>query len=335
MHKLLRAIAICLFLALSNAAPLHAQTIPGYDGLMQPCQKCCGYDCADSCSNKPFQESSCKTSPCGPARANIVFGASALQSTNMLFCPGGTKEAPQPYALCFFSGPTVPTGNPTPGNQNNTLTCTTDMETGIATCQCQLYNQGAFYVDINSILNLGAFFETHSVCGADGSKCKNIAACDTDGNQKTSCGKDNPCPTCPDTIAPVCEYVAAQPYDKDKALYPKSAHADKSKVDLVSTFSYAMGTTEPGSKSGLPYQLGSVSCSGLYAGCMTAPCEYVEGNTEEGSIVNCACPMWQGAYQIGQPANDLPDGAGCQTNQTNPTWVWSAANNVKKAESCL
>ncbi len=325
-------IAGLLLLVLMAGSQVCAQTIPNAEALNEPCKKYCGYDGADSCSNKPFEPTECKTTPCGPARANVVFGASALQSTNMLYCPGGTADKPQPYALCFFSGPTTPTGNPPPnGPPNNTLTCTPDYELGVANCQCQVYNQGAYYVDINSILNQGAFWETHKACGKDGSLCKNLAACDANGHQKTDCGPGQTCPKCPVKIAPVCDYVAAQPFDKDKALYPKSPHAPESRVDLISTFSFAMGTTTPGAG---PYTLGSVSCDeGVYAGCMTAPCAYV-GDKSAGSIVNCACPMWKGKYQIGQPPGDvpmLPSGNKCPADAG---WVWSAANNVGSAADC-
>ena len=329
MFRHLCYLLIAVFFMLVKSSPAFSQDIPGIDALNTPCTKCCGYDCADSCSNKPFQPSSCKTSACGPARANIVFGSSALKSTNMLFCPGGTKDKPQPYALCFFSGPNVATGTPGSVDTNNTLVCTPNLEKGVANCQCQVYNQGAFYVDINSILNLGAFWQTHDICGRDGSKCKNIAACDANGNQKTNCGSD-PCPVCTDAIAPVCEYVAAQPFNNEDGLYPKSSHASASRVDLISTFSFAMGDTTQNN----PYQLGSQACKGLYAGCMTAACSYVDGKKGDGSIVNCACPLWRGDYQIGQPGSDLPASTNCPTELTNLTWVWSAANNVHNQASC-
>ena len=240
-------------------------------------------------------------------------------------------EKPKPYALCFFSGPPSATG--TVATKNNTLSCLPDFSTGIAKCQCQVYNTGSYYVDINSILNLGAFWQTHKICGADGSKCKNIAACDDNGNQKTNCGA-SPCPTCTATVAPVCDYVAAQPFDKDAALYPKSPHASVSRVDLVSTFSYAMsGPASAQPNAGYGYQLGSYPCTnnGIYAGCMTAPCAYPEGSTKkDGSIVNCACPMWQGDYQVGQPQPvlqaDLPPPA--MICPVDAGWVWSAANAV-------
>lgn len=328
----LAVVSLALFVAVAKLC--GAQSIPNSGTLTQPCKRCCGYDCADTCSNKPFEPTDCATTPQGPARANIVIGSSALSSPNMLWCPGGTTDKPKPYALCFFSGPTVPTGTPPPPgkpNTNNTLTCKPDFSTGIAGCQCQVYNTGSYYVDINSILNLGAFWQTHGTCGADGSKCKNIAACDDNGNQKTGCG-GSPCPTCPATVAPVCDYVAAQPFDKNAALYPKSPHASVSRVDLVSTFSYAMsGPASATPNSGYGYQLGSTPCTNaIYAGCMTAPCAYPEGSTKaDGTIVNCACPMWQGDYQIGQRSTDLQTDLGSSVVcPVGANWVWSAANAV-------
>ena len=312
-----------------SALPSGAQSIPNSAALKQPCPPpCCGYDCAGTCSNKPFEPTDCSTTPHGPARANIVVGSNALTSTNMLYCPGGTKDKPKPYALCFFSGPPTPTGTKSSVATNNALTCVPDFTTGFANCQCQVYNTGSYYVDINSILNLGAFWQTQKACGHHGEKCKNIAACDANGNPKTNCGT-SPCPPCTDTVAPVCDYVAAQPFDKDAALYPKSPHASMSSVDLVSTFSYAMsGPASATPNAGYGYQLGSTACTnnGFYAGCMTAPCVYPAGSKKtDGSIVNCACPMWQGDYQIGQPSADLQQSMLCPVGQP---WVWSAANAV-------
>lgn len=311
-----RLLVAAALLFVSPSAAFAQSSIPGYDELNTPCPQTpyCGSDC----TNYPFRPTNCKTTSDGPARANIVVGF-ALSSTNMLYCPGGTKDAPKPYALCFFSGPTTATGTAGSVGTNQTLTCLPDAQSGIANCQCQVYNTGSYYVDINSILNLGVFYQTKQICGSDGSLCKNIAACDGFGNQKTDCGK-SPCPTCTATVAPVCTYVATQPTNPDGGLYP-TKYTAPSRVDLISTFSFAMGDT---SSTG-PYQLGSTPCTnGLYAGCMTAPCKYLEGGGKgDGAIVNCACPMWQGDYQIGQ--SGLPQSLVCPTNAG---WVWSAANAV-------
>jgi hypothetical protein len=246
----------------------------------------------------------------------------------MLYCPGGTTDRPRPYALCFFSGPPVTTGVPGwSGAPKNTLTCTPDYTTGFANCQCQVYNTGPYYVAMNGILNRGAFYQTQKECGHEGSGCKNIAACDENGKQKINCA-DGPCPTCPERIATVCEYIGAQGYDKEKAFYPQSHHSNMSRVDLISTFSFAMGGTD----STGPYQLGSTSCDeAFYAGCMTAACAFPDGSPKtDGSIVNCACPLWQGKYQMGQPEKNLPSSTLCPTNQS---WVWSAAYAVKPQKS--
>jgi hypothetical protein len=312
-----------------SSLPSSAQSIPNSAALKQPCPPpCCGYDCAGTCSNKPFEPTDCATTPYGPARANIVVGSNALASTNMLFCPGGTTDKPRPYALCFFSGPLSPTGTKTAAATNKTLSCLPDFNTGIANCQCQVYSTTSYYVDINSILNMGAFWQTVKACGPDGRGCKNIAGCDDSGNPKTSCG-GSPCPPCTDKVAPVCDYVAAQPFDTNAGLYPQSRHASMSRVDLVSTFSYAMsGPASATPNAGYGYQLGSTACTnnGVYAGCMTAPCAYPEGSTKaDGSIVNCACPMWQGDYQIGQAQADLQATMVCPVDAG---WVWSAANAV-------
>jgi hypothetical protein len=312
---MLRAMLMSLLLATG----VHAQSSGLHDAnLDQACgPPCCGHDCSDRCSNKPFRPTDCKTTRHGPARANIVIGE-ALNSTSMLYCPGGTKRRPRPYALCFFSGPPTATGV---AADNNVLTCTPDPDKGIADCACQVYNTGAFYVDINSILNRGAFYETRRACGHDGSRCKNIASCDRHGASK-ACSKP-PCTACPDRIAPVCAYVADQSRDPDGGLYPPSPHGAGAEAELVSAFSFAMG----GASGTGPYRLGSTPCSdGVYAGCMTAPCRFGDQGSADGSVVHCACPLWRGDYQIGQSglASDLqcPQDAG---------WVWSAANAIVPA----
>ena len=67
------------------------------------------------------------------------------------------------------------------------------------------------------------------------------------------------------------------------------------KADLVSTFSFAMDGN---------YKIGNTSCTaGLYAGCMTAPCFFKGGHKSpptDGEPVECHCPTYNGAYQIGQ-----------------------------------
>jgi hypothetical protein len=238
-----------------------------------------------TCSNYPFVPTDCWTTKHGPAKADVIIAPAlgAVRSTNMLYCEGNT------YALCFFSGP------PDKG-----LPCALKGDT--ANCTCQAYTSGPNFVDINGILNQGAYFETVDLCGQDGSRCRNIVNCGPGGNLKG-------CKKRPE--APVCKYVKNQnPKDPQASLMPKA--------DLISTFSFAMS-----GKNG-PYKLGSTPCSGLYAGCMTAPCTYGPDHkspTTDGEPVQCQCPTYNGKnYQIGQklPSCSIPSG-----------YTWSAANTVK------
>ncbi len=307
MHTRSRLIPVVLTLALG--VPLAADSGPS--SLNEPCP---ASTCGTRCTNTPFVPTDCKTTPCGPARANIIIGA-PLTSPNMLWCPGG-----RPYALCFFSGPPEATGKPNSGNK--TLSCTlTNPKSGIADCECQVYNQGYYYVDINSILNRNAHYEAVDECGPMGTSCKNMEACETDG-VTTKAGSPYPCPT---KTATVCGYINNQGAGSPSSwFYPKAGSAD-----LVSTFSFAMSPLN-GSGS---YVLGSTSCNGQYAGCMTAPCKYPNGATSgaNGSIVHCACPLWTGPYEVGQqmPTSDCQIPAG-------PTYLyaWSAAHSVTSTSAC-
>jgi len=232
------------------------------------------------------------TTPYGPAKADIIVGDNPLDSTNFLYCNGGS------YALCFFSGPPDATGNPNSGNRR--LPCILDGD--VAHCTCQVYTSGPYFVDINAILNLGAYYETVKRCGADGKRCANIHNCGQDGTQQG-------CDKWPQ--APVCQYVKDQnPNDPTVSLMPKA--------DLVSTFSFAMDDT---------YQIGSTSCNdGLYAGCMTAPCFFKTGANQppaDGDPIECECPTYTGDYQVGQFKQD------CTIQSADgKSFVWSAANTV-------
>jgi hypothetical protein len=263
-------------------------------------------------STSPLLATDCNTTPIGPPRANLVMiantpGASPLTSPNMLWCPGG-----KPYALCFFSGPPYKTGvNCQDQNcQNNVLPCALDKNSGVANCTCQVYSSSSYYVDVNSILNEAAMAETQRVCGTNGACCKNIRDCDQNGQGAN----------CPATVAPVCNLIANQGGTSGEKFYPDA--------ELVSTFSYAMGTATSGS-----YHLGSTPCSGLYAGCMTAPCKYQKGQPSsptppDGTMVQCACPTWNGAYEVGQNSQS------CELGSSNgEIYVWSAAHSIVTTES--
>jgi hypothetical protein len=242
------------------------------------------------CSNTPFVPTACWTTDYGPASADVF-----LATSNFLYCEEGT------YALCFFSGPPAPTGKPTHVDENNALPCQLAEGGGVADCTCQLYTSGGYFVDVNAILNLGAWYETVAACGPTGSGCKNMDACGRDPQPDS-------CPGLP--FAPVCRYVRDQnAQDPSKSLIPGA--------DLISAFSFAM---EDG------YLYGSSKCpSGRYAGCMTAPCRFAESNSTppaDGDLVQCACPTYSGDFQIGQfrERDDCTiDGA----------YVWSAANRIK------
>lgn len=242
--------------------------------------------CGDHCSNTPYQPTTCWTTKYGPAKADVVTG-NTVKSTNMLYCNGDT------YALCAFSGP------PTPVAGHQALPCT--LEGSVANCTCQVYTSGANFVDIHAILNLGAWYETVKTCGFDGSKCANIVNCGTDGSA-SSCAQQTP--------APVCGYIQHQnPTDPTTSLIPKA--------DVISTFSFAMDGE---------YKLGSTPCSGLYAGCMTAPCFFKKGAKmppSDGDPIQCECPVYNGTYQVGQ------NGQSCSiASPDTATYVWSGSNTV-------
>jgi len=95
------------------------------------------------------------------------------------------------------------------------------------------------------------------------------------------CGSDGSgcLPTSP-TPAPVCRSI------NENALIPRA--------DLISTFSLAL-TSE--------MHIRQTTCGASpYAGCMTAPCTET-GDTDPVTglaLVSCACPVYDGAFQVGQ-----------------------------------
>ncbi len=252
--------------------------------------------CTGDCSNYPYQPTDCWTTKHGPAKADVVEG-----TTNLLYC----KDTP--FALCFFSGPPTATGrNP----ENPALPCVlrTDGEVvrgRFASCTCQAYRQGSF-VDINGILNLGAWQETVQACGPDGSGCANFKACGKDGSG---------CPGMQE--APVCKYVRQQnPNDPTVSLMPKA--------DLISTFSTT--AMQPNYQVGVSPLPKDGNCRGRYAGCMTAPCFFKEGAPQpfhDGDPIQCECPVADGPYQVGQ----FKQQCDIQSNDTT-IYVWSAANHI-------
>lgn len=88
-----------------------------------------------------------------PAFADVL-----VEPTNFVWCKGG------PYALCYYSGPS--TGD---------LSCTLTPDGRYANCNCFEVPWGAYFVDMNAILNREVYQETVQTCGADGSACSGAA----------------------------------------------------------------------------------------------------------------------------------------------------------------
>jgi hypothetical protein len=301
-------IAAVFVLVLASALTAFGQTTPQQKPAKQkPAPSAAGHPCPNpppckaghDCSNYPYHPTDCWTTSYGPAPADVIIPKpdtkTAMTSPNMLYCEGNT------YALCFFSGPSAATGKP--GKSNAALPCVPGPDGTTANCTCQAYTSGPNFVDINGILNRGAYFETVNLCGQDGGRCKNIEHCWPKGDGK----KQAECQKYPDP--PVCKYLKTQsPTNPQGSLMPNA--------DLISTFSFAMSGKDGG------YQLGSTPCAaGLYAGCMTAACHYRPGHkspTTDGELVQCDCPTYNGVFQVGQAD---------QSCSISPN-VWSASNTV-------
>ena len=233
------------------------------------------------------------TTPFGPAAADIVIAPS-----NFLPCYGG------PIALCYYSGP-EPHGNSQPD-----LSCDMTSDGKFANCRCVEIPYGPYWVDIHGILDSAAYEETVRVCGAGGSGC-------TEPNSAPVCGKIN-----------------------SNQLFANAVPSPQT----ISTFSLALNPI-PG------FAIGQTNCeAGLYAGCMTAPCvatgEFIEmcdgsKQTDDGGshsnpnkecvlrpITKCACPTFDGPFQVGQ------DKAKCNIGKGQPPDnVWSAAYNPTAART--
>jgi hypothetical protein len=110
-----------------------------------------------------------------------------------------------------------------------------------------------------------------------------------------ACGRQGE--KCPDpNDAPVCDVI------NSRKLIPGA--------DVISVFSFNCVPEEG---------IAQIPCdTGIYAGCMTAPC-YRDEDDPKG-IVTCECPLYEGCYEVGTPAPigtcELPSGT-----------VWSSAHN--------
>lgn len=278
----LRPTILCLvLLALWNITVAYAGTSPAVDDTSAAGLAVIG--------DKDFHYNSRQTTPFGPASADIVTKAG-----NFLSCKPSSAEDFS-YALCYYSGPAVATGNP----GNPVLPCTLSSDGKSANCICYKmtvaqYPSASYLVDINAILNLDVYLDTVKTCGHDGKNC---------GRQSTA------------TI-PACTAV------NDGTMMPKGS--------LVSVFS-----TKKTANYSTPNSKSSTSCTaGKYAGCMTAPC-HDTGQTDGAgnALVSCQCPVYDGPFEIGQAgvpcnANALTPAWTAATGK-NETYVWSAGHNPK------
>lgn len=121
-----------------------------------------------------------------------------------------------------------------------------------------------------------------------------------------ACGPDGS--GCPDIgDAPVCD-VVNEKLREDEKMFPGA--------DMISVFSF----------NGAAGVIGSSSCEpGKYAGCMTAPCFYPDGDGSS-DTVQCLCPNYAGPFQIGQDDKEDMCSLGNQH-------VWSAAYTLPGGSS--
>lgn len=212
------------------------------------------------------------------------------QASNFLTCQPPAGR-PFSYALCYYSGPAQPTGtNP----DNPALPCTLSKDGLVANCTCYaISNQGTTKTPYLVDINAISNLDIYQ---------ETISACKKDGS------------SCPTTSpeAPACEAI------NTNLLVPGA--------ELVSVFStlYAGDYSSSSSSSDV------TEWSGVYAGCMTAPCKRTGQIDASGNeLVSCSCPIFNGPYQIGQgnqncDANVRKDGT---APKGGPKHVWSAAYN--------
>ncbi|GAB4530235.1 MAG: hypothetical protein Tsb0019_31970 [Roseibium sp.] len=228
--------------------------------------------------------------------------------SQFLACSGNS------YALCYYSGPEIPTPSRLPNANPPAMPCEMNPNSPAnAACTCYAvtgaeqsadnnplglvfqYN----YVLLTGILQSDTLKDTLAECGPLGSRCLNLAnlnACAASDFNDAGC-----------TQAKVCSMLGNVATGERQTLY-----SDKPEVDLVSTFSFDQISQ---------HSFGSTPCDGLYAGCMTAPC-----GPDANGLTTCQCPTYNGPYQVGQQKGRLDElGLGCDL-ETN---VWSAANRIK------
>jgi hypothetical protein len=198
------------------------------------------------------------------------------------------------YALCYYSGPPQPTGS---NPANPALPCTLSADGAVANCTCYAINSDGIGAKAPYLVDINAVSNLYVYE-------QTTASCGNDGSN------------CPDASsdAAVCDAI------NTNLLVPGA--------DLVSVFSPLFANNYASSSAPV------TSCTGLYAGCMTAPCQRTGQFDSQGNeLVNCSCPVYSGPYQIGQAnqncnANLLKGGA--TVSGTN-RYVWSAAYNPGNA----
>jgi hypothetical protein len=134
------------------------------------------------------------------------------------------------------------------------------------------------------------------------------------------CGKDGVDCRGQTNMAPVCKAI------NKKILFARNG------ADTISTFSFALNSSQG-------FMIEEKSCEkALYAGCMTAPCKHTDESVEicdsTGEVCSsypvdvCACPTFEGQYQVGK------EGAECDIGEGQPgDDLWSAAFNPLQAET--
>jgi hypothetical protein len=175
-----------------------------------------------------------------------------------------------------------------------TVPCELAADGNTASCTCYVLPFGSAYtVDINAISNLDVYSDT---VDGDTTAEPPIPACGLDGS---SCTKSNQ--------AGVCTSI------NNNTLIPGA--------DLISAFSDSLAGT-----GSFPAVTDTASCStGLYAGCMTAPClltdNYDMSVADGGTglqFATCTCPTFTGPYQL----PNLPSASACNAGSG---MVWSAS----------
>lgn len=301
-----RLLALCLCIALAIASAVGTQARGAEPGWAEPPAEEMHATWSDSVYGRRYSRNILRgvtrrdvftfndedTTVFGPAYGDIW-----TLPENFLSCKPPTGR-PFSYALCYYSGPDAPTGNPT--SDNPSLPCTLSPNGVVANCTCyeistdEVSPKIPYLVDINAIANLEIYRETIEACGSDGSKCRGT-----------------------DIDPPVCDSINAN------QLIPGAA--------LISVFSPVLSSNYP------PPDKDQPACGpALYAGCMTAPC-YRTGlqDAEGNNLVECKCPVYEGKYQLGQAgqdcdANATPPMTATRSNKRGG-WrqrnVWSAAYN--------